>query len=97
MAGVIILGISGMPMFGDVNLSNYFTFSFFSLAISFAAGFMITMVTVYFVTRRISNLNIVRAIRNIPEPAVRKGQEGVPDGIGALRSRSRYDAPGHER
>ena len=28
--------------------------------------------TVYFVTRRISNLNIVRAIRNIPEPAVKK-------------------------
>jgi putative ABC transport system permease protein len=66
------MGISGMPMFGDVNLSNYFTFSFFSLAISFAAGFIITMVTVYFVTRRISNLNIVRAIRNIPEPAVKK-------------------------
>jgi putative ABC transport system permease protein len=72
MADLIILGISGMPMFGDTNLSNYFTFSFFSLAISFAAGFMITIVTVYFVTRRISNLNIVRAIRNIPEPAVRK-------------------------
>ena len=72
MADLIILGISGMPMFGDVNLSNYFTFSFFSLAISFAAGFMITIVTVYFVTRRISNLNIVRAIRNIPEPAVRR-------------------------
>ncbi len=72
MADVIIIGISGMPMFGDVNLSNYFTFSFFSLAISFAAGFMITIVTVYFVTRRISNLNIVRAIRNIPEPAVKK-------------------------
>ncbi len=72
MAGIIILGISGMPMFGDVNLSNYFTFSFFSIAISFAAGFMITIVTVYIVTRRISNLNIVRAIRNIPEPPVRK-------------------------
>jgi putative ABC transport system permease protein len=72
MADIIILGISGMPMFGDTNLSSYFTFSFLSLAISFAAGFMITIVTVYFVTRRISNLNIVRAIRNIPEPAVRK-------------------------
>jgi putative ABC transport system permease protein len=72
MADIIILGISGMPMFGDVNLSNYFTFSFFSLAISFAAGFIITIVTVYFVTRRISNLNIVRAIRNIPEPPVQK-------------------------
>lgn len=72
MADVIIIGISGMPMFGDINLSSYFTFSFFSLAISFAAGFMITIVTVYFVTRRISNLNIVRAIRNIPEPTVRR-------------------------
>ena len=75
MADIIILGISGMPMFGDVDLSKYFTFSFASLAISFAAGFLITIVTVYFVTRRISNLNIVRAIRNIPEPAVKKGDK----------------------
>ena len=75
MADVIILGISGMPMFGDINLSNYFTFSFFSLAISFAAGFMITIVMVYLVTFRISNLNIVRAIRNIPEPTIKKGDK----------------------
>ena len=96
MAGLIILGISGMPMFGDTNLSNYFTFSFFSLAISFAAGFMITIVTVYFVTRRISNLNIVRAIRNIPEPAIRKeDKKAFRMGLGMLAGGLHPDGPGH--
>ena len=95
MADVIILGISGMPMFGDVNLSSYFTFTFASLAISFAAGFSITMVTVYFVTRRISNLNIVRAIRNIPEPAVKKeDKKAFRMGLAHLRHRSGPDAAG---
>ncbi|MCU0853146.1 MAG: FtsX-like permease family protein [Thermoplasmata archaeon] len=43
-----------------------------SLGIAAAAGFLITMLTVVLASWRVSKLNIVRAIRNIPEPASSK-------------------------
>ena len=39
-----------------------------SLVLSFVAGFSITIGTTIFITRRISRLNIVSAIRNTPVP-----------------------------
>ena len=39
-----------------------------SVLVSFLFGSIITFVTVIFASRRISKLNIVRAIRDIPEP-----------------------------
>jgi len=53
---------------GDLPLADYFTFTPFSLAISYLIGFLLTLLVVYVTTRRISHLNIVRAVRNIPEP-----------------------------
>ncbi len=53
---------------GDLPLAEYFTFTPFSLAISYLIGFLLTLLVVYITTRRISHLNIVRAVRNIPEP-----------------------------
>lgn len=53
---------------GDLPLVQYFDFTPFSLAISYLIGFLLTLLVVYVTTRRISNLNIVRAVRNIPEP-----------------------------
>lgn len=71
--------------FASVPLTTYFTFTGFSLTISFLAGFIITIATVYITTRRISNLNIVRAIRNIPEPPVeRKNRRTLLLGIAGL-------------
>ncbi len=52
-----------------VPIQQYFTFTLLSFAAAYIAGFLLTMVTVYMVTWRISKLNIVRAIRNIPEPS----------------------------
>ena len=39
-----------------------------SLLIAYVAGFLLTLITVVVATRRASRLNIVRAIRDIPEP-----------------------------
>ncbi len=71
--------------FASVPLTTYFSFTGFSLAISFLAGFLLTIATVYITTRRISNLNIVRAVRNIPEPPVeRKDRRAFLMGIAGI-------------
>ncbi len=54
----------------SIDILQYYTFTTSSLGISFIAGFLITVATILFVTGRISKLNIVRAIRKIPEPLV---------------------------
>ena len=74
LAYVIVWAMSDMFQFGDFsfNLVDYFTFTPMSLILAYVAGFTLTIITVYIATRRISNLNIVRAIRSIPEPPVPK-------------------------
>jgi putative ABC transport system permease protein len=70
IAYVIILSVSGVFGFTDIDIASYFTFTPEGLAYSYLIGFVITMGTVYFATLRVSRMNIVRAIRNIPEPPV---------------------------
>ncbi len=55
---------------GDISLLSYFKIAPESLIFAFGAGFLLTMVTILFSVNRISKLNIVRAIREIPEPPV---------------------------
>lgn len=57
---------------GDVSFLSYFHVSPDSLILAFSAGFLITMATIFFTVFRISKLNIVRAIRELPEPPVTK-------------------------
>ncbi|MGI0071061.1 MAG: FtsX-like permease family protein [Thermoplasmata archaeon] len=45
-----------------------FTFTTETLVIAYVAGFLLTLVTVVVASRRASRLNIVRAIRDLPEP-----------------------------
>ncbi|MCI4321267.1 MAG: FtsX-like permease family protein, partial [Thermoplasmata archaeon] len=45
-----------------------FSFTPSTLVISYVAGFLLTLVTVTVASARVSRLNIVRAIRSIPEP-----------------------------
>ena len=53
-----------------------------SVLVSFLVGSVITFVTVVFAARRISRLNIVRAIRDIPEPQLaRAGRKALIWGI----------------
>ena len=40
----------------------------YSILVSFLVGAVITLATVWFASRRVSRLNIVRAIRDVPEP-----------------------------
>jgi putative ABC transport system permease protein len=61
--------------FGDFDILQYFTFSFTSLIIGFVSGFLITIFTIYVTSHRISKLNIVRAIRNIPEPIISRSDK----------------------
>jgi len=53
---------------GDFNPMEFFTFTSDSLIISFCAGLLITLLTIWYSSRKVSKLNIIRAIRNIPEP-----------------------------
>jgi len=66
VAYLIILGFGSI--FGDFNSLQYFTFTAESLVMAFVGGMVITLLTIFFASRKVSKLNIIRAIRNIPEP-----------------------------
>jgi putative ABC transport system permease protein len=85
LAYIIVWAMSGILKFEDFsfNLVDYFTFTPISLVLGYLAGFSLTLLTVYLTTRRISLLNIVRAIRNIPEPPVARSDKR-PFRIGLL-------------
>jgi putative ABC transport system permease protein len=85
LAYLIVWAMSGIIKFEDFsfNLVDYFTFTPISLVLGYLAGFSLTLLTVYLTTRRISLLNIVRAIRSIPEPPVLRSDKR-PFRIGLL-------------
>lgn len=56
--------------FGSITILEYFSFEASSLIIGLISGFFLTISTIYFTSNRISKLNIVRAIREIPEPKI---------------------------
>ncbi|HLN50753.1 MAG TPA: FtsX-like permease family protein, partial [Thermoplasmata archaeon] len=64
LAGFVLSG-EGLPANAIV---QSFTVTEQSLVIAYVAGFLLTLVTVVVACRRASRLNIVRAIRNVPEP-----------------------------
>lgn len=70
LAYIIILSVSGVFGFTGLSIIDSFTFTPAGMAYSYLVGFLITLGTVYVATARISRMNIVRAIRNIPEPPV---------------------------
>jgi putative ABC transport system permease protein len=66
-----------LKSFGTINILQYFTFTLNSIIIGYVTGFLITILTIYFTSNRISKLNIVRAIRNIPEPTIPRSDKKV--------------------
>ena len=52
-----------------------------SFLISYALGVVITFATVAFSSFRVANLNIVRAIRDLPEPQPLRGRDRSPRGL----------------
>ena len=75
LAYALIIAAGALMSTGDVVISRYFAFAPLSLAIGYLAGFVLTLVTIYLVTFRISKMNIVRAVRNIPEPLRSRGDK----------------------
>ena len=83
IAFVMINAFSVVIGGGDISFDLHFAWS--SLAVAAAAGFLITMATVVVASWRVSRLNIVRAIRDIPEPILAKSERKyVATGIAAL-------------
>ncbi|MBI0584104.1 MAG: FtsX-like permease family protein [Methanomassiliicoccus sp.] len=77
LAYALILGAGAVIPAGGVVISDYFAFTPLSLAAAYLAGFALTLVTIYAVTYRISKMNIVRAVRNIPEPLRSRDDKGL--------------------
>ncbi|UCE80958.1 MAG: FtsX-like permease family protein, partial [Methanobacteriota archaeon] len=83
IAFVMINAFSVVIGGGDISFQLHFSTT--SLVIAAAAGFLITMATVTAASWRVSRLNIVRAIRDIPEPILAKSERKyVATGIIAL-------------
>jgi putative ABC transport system permease protein len=60
---------------GSFNIPFYFNWT--SVFVAFCLGLFITFVTIIFASTRISKLNIIRAIRSIPEPKPERAQRRV--------------------
>ena len=60
--------------FGDFSLDLIFSFDPQSLVTGFCAGVLISMATISITSLRISRINIIRAIRDLPEPKVYKAR-----------------------
>ncbi len=61
-----IFGSTETTSEGGFNIPFYFTWE--SVFFAFCLGLIITFATIFFISRRITKLNIIRAIRRIPEP-----------------------------
>ena len=68
-------------LFGDFGLSISFHFNPQGFVIAYALGVVITFATVAFSSWRAANLNIVRAIRDLPEPQPLRGHDRTVRGL----------------
>jgi len=73
LAGVILWAFEAVyPARFLGGIKFVLTWTTADLVMAFAIGFIITMITIFLASWRVSKLNIVRAIRDIPEPIQRK-------------------------
>ncbi|TAJ20951.1 MAG: FtsX-like permease family protein, partial [Dehalococcoidia bacterium] len=68
-------------LFSDFGLNIAFHFNVQGFAIAYALGVVITFITVAFSSWRAANLNIVRAIRDLPEPQPLRGHSTSIKGL----------------
>src|SRR5207245_2861283 len=69
VVGRVIVQVTKNLFSSNGGLSLRFTADPSSLATGFLVGLVISMVTVWLTSVRISRLNVIRAIRDLPEPA----------------------------
>ena len=62
-------------IFGGFNSLQFFTYSLDSMVLSFSGGMLITLSTIMYSSRKVSRINIIRAIRNIKEPRYSRYQK----------------------
>ncbi|MBM3139823.1 MAG: FtsX-like permease family protein [Chloroflexi bacterium] len=79
VSGALIFAMSRIV--SDVGVSIAFHFNPVGFVIAYAAGVVVTFATVAFASWRAANLNIVRAIRDLPEPQLFRTQR---PSVGAL-------------
>ena len=85
VAVAFALALAASALFSSFGLSFTPHATLRTLVISYSLGVVLTFFTVTFSSWRVSNLNIVRAIRDIPEPANRRmGWKGLAFWIFAL-------------
>lgn len=83
IAVIIMSGASAVISGGDLEFTLHF--EWVSLGIAACAGFLVTALTVVGASWRVSKLNIVRAIRDIPEPVMpRTSRKYLALGLGTL-------------
>ena len=71
--GRVLVAVSAQIFSTEHNRFDlYFTLEPASLALSFAIGFVVALVTIVATSLRVSRLNIIRAIRDIAEPPPRR-------------------------
>ncbi|UCH88615.1 MAG: FtsX-like permease family protein [Thermoplasmata archaeon] len=63
--------------FGEESFNIPFYFTWTSIFVAFSIGLFITFITIIFASTRISKLNIIRAIRRIPEPRPPRAKKRV--------------------
>lgn len=73
IAGVMMVAFS--TVFSDQGMTFAIHFAWESLGIAACAGFLLTLATVAIASWRVSKLNIVRAIRDIPEPVLIRSEK----------------------
>ncbi|MDA1062038.1 MAG: FtsX-like permease family protein [Chloroflexi bacterium] len=80
--GVAFLLIQVLSTIGDdFGLSIAFHFNWQGFLIAYSLGVVLTFVTVAFSSFRVANLNIVRAIRDLPEPQPLRGASRSVGGL----------------
>ena len=70
VAYVMVLALSGLMESSDISIG--FTVKPASIAVSYSIGVLLTLLVVAYSARRVSRMNIVSAIRGLPEPAATK-------------------------
>jgi len=86
VVSMVLVGLMAR-LFADFDLSITFNVTPRSLIVSYSVGVVLTFLTVTFSSWRIGNLNIVSAIRDLPDPPPHADRPGFRDGgvWGALR------------
>lgn len=70
VAYLMVLALSGLLAASDISIG--FTVKPASLALAYSIGVLLTLLVVAYSARRVSRMNIVSAIRGLPEPAAKK-------------------------